>query len=80
MYVKTVKAKVGNNKVYCVLEPGLRGPSMCSDKMLKSIGRKISRQISAKDRNSKFFREMVGHPLEWAVVPLTFTTNIKFES
>ncbi|CAB5357138.1 unnamed protein product [Rhizophagus irregularis] len=23
MYVKTVKAKVGNNKVYCVLEPGL---------------------------------------------------------
>jgi hypothetical protein len=80
MHVKTVEAKVGKEKVYCNLQPGFRGPSIYTDKILKSIGRKISRQISIKDRNSKFFREMGAHPLGWVVVPLTFTTNIKFES
>jgi hypothetical protein len=80
MYVKTVEAKVGKEKVYCNLQPGFGGPSMCTVKILKSIGRKIFRQINTKDRNSKFFREMGAHPLGWAVVPLTFTTNIKFES
>ncbi|RHZ78000.1 hypothetical protein Glove_168g311 [Diversispora epigaea] len=75
--MKIAKAKVGSRKVNCHLAPGFLGPSMCSDELLKKIGGKITRRISSKDKDSKFFREMTTHPIGWAVIPLTFTSNIK---
>ncbi|CAG8694629.1 14428_t:CDS:2, partial [Ambispora leptoticha] len=73
---KIVEAKVGKQKVNCHLEPGFLGPSMCSDKLLKKIGGKISRKLTPKEKDSKFIREKTTSPLGLAIIPLTFTSNI----
>ena len=76
MKVKIVKAKVGEQKVNCHLEPGFLGISMCTDKLLKKIGGKISRKLTPKEKDSKFVREETTAPLGLAIIPLTFTSNI----
>src|SRR5205085_8746074 len=76
MKVKIVKAKVGEQKVNCRLEPGFLGLSMCSDKLLKKIGGKISRKLTPKEKDSKFVREETTAPLGLAIIPITFTSNI----
>src|SRR5947209_15464677 len=76
MKVKIVEAKVGKQKVNCRLEPGFLGPSMCSDKLLKKIGGKISRKLTPEEKDSKFVREETTSPLGLAIIPLTFTSNI----
>ncbi|KAF0532734.1 hypothetical protein F8M41_011023 [Gigaspora margarita] len=77
MKVKIVKAKVRTQNVNCYLEPGFLGISMCSDKLLKKIGSKISRKLTPKEKDSKFVREETTAPLGLAIIPLTFTSNIK---
>ncbi|RHZ73746.1 hypothetical protein Glove_229g125 [Diversispora epigaea] len=77
METKIVKAKVGEQKVNCRLGPGFLGPSMCTDKLLRKIGGKINRKTTSGEKDSKFFREMTTHPIGWAIIPLTFTSNIK---
>ncbi|CAG8569343.1 2620_t:CDS:1 [Ambispora leptoticha] len=77
MTVKIVKAKVGSQKINCRLEPGFLGISMCTDKLLKKIGGKISRKLTPEEKDSKFIREEATSPLGLAVIPLTFTSNIK---
>ncbi|RHZ63147.1 hypothetical protein Glove_332g52 [Diversispora epigaea] len=77
MLVKIVKAKVGGQKVNCHLELGFHGPSMCSDKLLKKIGDKISRKLTPEEKDSKFVREETTAPLGLAIIPLTFISNIK---
>lgn len=57
MKVKIVKAKVGSRKVNCRLETGFFGVSMCTDKLLKKIGSKISRKLTPEEKDSKFVRE-----------------------
>ncbi|CAJ0865489.1 14393_t:CDS:1 [Entrophospora sp. SA101] len=76
MKVKIVEAKVGKQKVNCRLEPGFLGPSMCSDKLLKKIGGKISRKLTPEEKDSKFVREETTSPLGLVIIPLTFTSNI----
>src|SRR6185369_13150127 len=76
MKVKIVEAKVGKQKVNCRLEPGFFGPSMCSDKLLKKFGGKISRKLTPEEKDSKFVREETTDPLGLAVIPLTFTSNV----
>ncbi|CAJ0893234.1 5821_t:CDS:2 [Entrophospora sp. SA101] len=71
-----VEAKVGKQKVNCRLEPGFLGPSMCSDKLLKKIGGKISRKLTPEEKDSKFVREETTSPLGLVIIPLTFTSNI----
>ncbi|CAJ0900704.1 2188_t:CDS:2 [Entrophospora sp. SA101] len=44
----------------------ISGASMCTDKILKKIGGKITRRITLEDKDSKFFNEMTTHPLGWA--------------
>ena len=75
--MKIAKAKVGSQKINCRLGPEFLGPSMCTDKLLKKIEGRIARKISSKNKDSKFFREMTTHPIGWAIIPLTFTSNIK---
>ncbi|RIB01805.1 hypothetical protein C2G38_2050576 [Gigaspora rosea] len=75
--MKIVKAKVGSQKINCRLEPGFLGLSMCTDKLLKKIGGKISRKLTLEEKDSKFIREEATAPLGLAVIPLTFTSNIK---
>src|SRR5436190_20665397 len=75
--MKIVKAKVGTQKVNCRLEPGFLGVSMCTDKLLKEIGGKISRKLTPEEKDSKFVREETTAPLGLAIIPLTFTSNIK---
>src|SRR6266487_2193673 len=75
--MKIVKAKVGTQKVNCRLEPGFLGVSMCTDKLLKKIGGEIGRKLTPKEKDSKFIREETIAPLGLAVIPLTFTSNIK---
>ncbi|RIB02416.1 hypothetical protein C2G38_883215 [Gigaspora rosea] len=75
--MKIVKAKVGSQKINCHLEPGFLGLSMCTDKLLKKIGGKISRKLTLEEKDSKFIREEATAPLGLAVIPLTFTSNIK---
>ncbi|CAG8515564.1 5016_t:CDS:1 [Acaulospora colombiana] len=77
MKVKIVKAKVGTQNVDCRLEPGFLGISMCTDKLLKKIGGKISRKLTPEEKDSKFVREETTAPLGLAIIPLTFTSNIK---
>jgi hypothetical protein len=77
MKAKIVKAKVEGQKVNCRLEPGFLGLSMCTDKLLKRIGGKISRKLTLEEKDSKFVREETTAPLGLAVIPLTFTSNIK---
>ncbi|CAG8579811.1 9763_t:CDS:2 [Ambispora gerdemannii] len=77
MKVKIVKAKVGGQKINCYLEPGFHGPSMCSDKLLKKISSKISRKLTPEEKDSEFVREETTAPLGIAIIPLTFTSNIK---
>ncbi|RHZ87264.1 hypothetical protein Glove_38g72 [Diversispora epigaea] len=74
---KIVKAKVEGQKVNCCLEPGFLGLSMCTDKLLKRISGKISRKLTLEEKDSKFVREETTTPLGLAVIPLTFTSNIK---
>ena len=50
---------------------------MCDDKLLKRLGFKIDKQISVKDRDSKFFREITTNPIGWATISLTFTSDKK---
>ncbi|RIB02731.1 hypothetical protein C2G38_2227026 [Gigaspora rosea] len=50
---------------------------MCSDKLLKKIGSKISRKLTPKKKNSKFIREETIAPLGLAIILLIFTSNIK---
>jgi len=77
MNVKIVKAKVGTKKVNCCLEPGFLGPPMCTDKILKKIGGKITKRITPEEKNDILLWGNSMHPLGWAVIPLTFTSNIK---
>ncbi|CAG8476790.1 hypothetical protein C2G38_2181357 [Gigaspora rosea] len=77
MKVKIVKAKVGMQNINCRLEPGFLGTSICSDKLLKKIGSKISRKLTPEEKDSKFIREETTAPLGLAIIPLTFTSNIK---
>ncbi|CAG8596692.1 6151_t:CDS:1 [Ambispora gerdemannii] len=77
MKVKIVKAKVGMQNVNCHLEPGFLGISMCTDKLLKKIGGKISRKLTPEEKDNKFVREETTAPLGLAIIPLTFTSNIK---
>ncbi|CAG8661615.1 7796_t:CDS:2, partial [Paraglomus brasilianum] len=65
MKVEIVKAKVGLRKVNCRLEPGFLGISMCSDKLLKKIGGKISRKLTPEEKDSKFVREETQLHLDW---------------
>ncbi|RHZ85045.1 hypothetical protein Glove_73g12 [Diversispora epigaea] len=74
--MKIVKAKVGSQKINCRLEPGFLGLSMCTDKLLKKIGGKISRKLTPEEKDSKFVREETTAPLGLAVIPLTFTSNV----
>src|SRR6266487_1200872 len=74
--MKITKARVGTQKVNCRLEPGFLGPSMCTDKLLKKIGGKISRKLTPGEKDSKFIREEATAPLRLAIIPLTFTSNI----
>ncbi|CAJ0855943.1 3620_t:CDS:1 [Entrophospora sp. SA101] len=76
MKVKIVKAKVGDQKVNCRLEPGFLGISMCTDKLLKKIGGKISRKLTSEEKDSKFVREETTAPLGLAIIPITFTSNV----
>ncbi|CAJ0643987.1 14591_t:CDS:2 [Entrophospora sp. SA101] len=71
-----VKAKVGDQKVNCRLEPGFLGISMCTDKLLKKIGGKISRKLTSEEKDSKFVREETTAPLGLAIIPITFTSNV----
>jgi len=75
--MKIAKAKFRDQKVNCCLEPGFLGPTICSDKILKHIGGKITRRISSEDKDSRFFREMTTHPIGWTVIPLTFTSSVE---
>ncbi|CAG8605573.1 5409_t:CDS:1 [Acaulospora morrowiae] len=75
--MKIAKAKFRDQEVNCCLEPGFFGPAMCSDKVLKHIGGKITRRISSEDKDSRFFREMTTHPIGWTVIQLTFTSSAK---
>ncbi|CAG8603339.1 6297_t:CDS:2 [Paraglomus brasilianum] len=75
--MKIAKAKFRDQEVNCCLEPGFLGPAMCSDKILKHIGGKITRRISSEDKDSRFFREMTTHPIGWNVIPLTFTSSVE---
>ncbi|CAG8849252.1 45199_t:CDS:2, partial [Gigaspora margarita] len=74
--LEIVKAKIGMQKVNYHLEPGFLGPSMCSDKLLKKISSKISRKLTPEEKDSKFIREETTAPLELAIIPLTFTSNV----
>ncbi|CAG8820490.1 11336_t:CDS:1, partial [Dentiscutata erythropus] len=49
---------------------------MCTDKLLKKIGDKISRKLTPEEKDSKFVREETTAPLGLAVIPLTFTSNV----
>ena len=69
--VESVKCKVGNQNVTCVLVPGFWF-SMTTNKTLKRIGCEVSRPISNNDRDCKFFREMTSIPVGWASISLTF--------
>ncbi|CAH1768122.1 2834_t:CDS:2 [Entrophospora sp. SA101] len=71
-----IKAKVGDQKVNCRLEPGFLGISMCTDKLLKKIGGKISRKLTSEEKDSKFVREETTAPLGLAIIPITFTSNV----
>ncbi|CAG8571435.1 4382_t:CDS:1, partial [Dentiscutata erythropus] len=64
-------------KVNCHFEPGFLGLSICTDKLLKRIGDKISKKLTLKEKDSKFVREETTAPLGLAVISLTFTSNIK---
>ena len=75
--MKIAKAKFRDQEVNCCLEPGFLGPSICSDKILKHVGGKITRRISSEDKDSRFFREMTTHPIGWTVIPLTFTSSVE---
>ncbi|RHZ81633.1 hypothetical protein Glove_117g278 [Diversispora epigaea] len=63
MKAKIVKAKVEGQKVNCRLEPGFLRLSMCTDKLLKRIGGKISRKLTLEEKDSKFVREETTAPL-----------------
>ncbi|RHZ76345.1 hypothetical protein Glove_198g82 [Diversispora epigaea] len=76
MKIKIVKAKVRTQKVNCHLKPGFLGVSMCTDKLLKKIGGKISRKLTPEEKDSKFVREETTAPLGLAVIPLIFTSNV----
>ncbi|CAG8453103.1 14755_t:CDS:1 [Cetraspora pellucida] len=75
--MKIVKAKVELQKINYRLEPGFLELSMCTDKLLKKIGGKISRKLTLKEKDSKFIREEATAPLGLVVISLTFTSNIK---
>ena len=74
--VESVKCQVGGQNVTCRLIPGYDF-SMCDTKTLKRIGCEVSRPISKKERDSKFFREMTTTPIGWASISLTFTSKKK---
>lgn len=69
--IESVECKVGNQNVTCRLEPGFWF-SMTTNKTLKRIGCEVSRSITKKERDSKFFREMTTTPIGWASISLTF--------
>ncbi|RHZ52871.1 hypothetical protein Glove_456g42 [Diversispora epigaea] len=56
---------------------GFQGLSMCSDKLLKKIGGKISRKLTPEEKDSKFIKEETTTSLGLAIIPLTFTFNVK---
>ena len=72
--IESVECKVGNQNVTCRLEPGFWF-SMTSNKTLKRIGCEVSRPITKKECDSKFFREMTTTPIGWASISLTFTAK-----
>ncbi|CAG8522351.1 14056_t:CDS:2 [Ambispora leptoticha] len=76
MKVKIVKAKVEKQKVNCCLESGFLEISICTDKLFKKIGDKISKKLTSKEKDSKFIREKTTAPLGLAIIPITFTSNV----
>jgi hypothetical protein len=72
--VESVKCKVGNQNLTCVLAPGFEY-SMINSKTLKRIGCKVSSPIFKYERECKFFREMTTTPIGWATITLTFTAK-----
>ncbi|CAG8706703.1 807_t:CDS:2, partial [Scutellospora calospora] len=51
--------------------------SICTDKLLKKIGSKISRKLILEEKDSKFIREEATALLGLAVILLIFISNIK---
>ena len=77
--VESVSCTANGKKVDCNIVPGF-DCNMCDDKILKRLGFKIDRQISVKDQDSKFFREITTNPIGWATISLTFTSDKKTRS
>ncbi|CAG8460073.1 6901_t:CDS:1, partial [Ambispora leptoticha] len=73
---KIVKAKIGKQKVNYHLEPEFLGISMCTDKLLKKIGGKISRKLTSEEKDSKFIRKEITALLGLAIIPIIFTSNV----
>ncbi|RHZ75283.1 hypothetical protein Glove_216g166 [Diversispora epigaea] len=76
--MKITKVRVGIQKVNCRLEPRFLEPSLCTDKLLKKIGGKISRKLTPEEKDSKFVREETTASLELAK-SITISTEVLVE-